>query len=318
GEMSANLELRHLRAFVAVAEELHFTRAAQRLHLAQQALSAQIRQLEDELGTQLFARTTRKVELTDAGRMLLAHAVRILAGVSSAWDETARAGTGELGRLSVSYTPTLADESLPRLVEELHRRYPAVRLRTCEMWQAESVQAVGMGRFHIGLARCPVGLGEDLECVSIREEPLGVVLGADHPLAADARIPIEALASETLVIWPRELSPGFFDHVVGNLRGHGFTGTVREFENLGRDVLMSDADARLEVAASRAFHIAFATQYDPLAPEFVWRPVEPAPLVPVHMFWKRGAGPLVENFTRLAREVAAREGWLTPPVPAIA
>ncbi|MEA2270761.1 MAG: hypothetical protein QOD55_293 [Solirubrobacteraceae bacterium] len=316
--MSANLELRHLRAFVAVAEELHFTRAAQRLHLAQQALSAQIRQLEDELGTQLFERTTRRVELTDAGRMLLAHAVRILAGVSSAWEETARAGTGELGRLSVSYTPTVADEALPVIVDELHHRYPAVRLRTCEMWQAESVQAVHMGRFHIGFARCPVGLGEDLECVIVREEPLGIVLGAAHPLAAEACIGIEDLASETLVIWPRELSPGFFDHVVGGLRAHGFVGAVREFENLGRDVLMSDADARLEVAASRAFSIAFVTQYDPMPPEFVWRSIDPAPLVPVHMFFKRGAGPLVENFTRLAREVAGREGWLTPAVGAIA
>jgi DNA-binding transcriptional LysR family regulator len=186
------------------------------------------------------------------------------------------------------------------------------------MWQAESVQAVGTGRFHIGLARCPVVLGEDLECVSIREEPLGIVLGAEHPLAAEPCIGIDELASETLVIWPRELSPGFFDHVVGNLRGHGFTGEVREFENLGRDVLMSDADARLEVAASRAFHIAFVTQYDPLPPEFVWRPVEPAPLVPVHMFWKRGAGPLVENFTRVASDVAEREGWLTPAAGALA
>src|SRR3954454_12290360 len=127
--MGTGLELRHLRAFVAVAEELHFTRAAQRLHLAQQALSAQVRQLEDELGTQLFERTTRSVELTEAGRTLLAHAVPILASVSAAWEQTARAGGGEPGRLAASYTPTVAAEALPMIVDELHARYPAVRLR---------------------------------------------------------------------------------------------------------------------------------------------------------------------------------------------
>jgi DNA-binding transcriptional LysR family regulator len=109
--MSVHLELRHLRAFVAVAEELHFTRAARRLHLAQQALSAQIRQLEDELGTQLFERTTRSVELTEAGRTLLAHAVPILASISAAWEQTAQTGAGEIGRLAVCYTPTVASSS---------------------------------------------------------------------------------------------------------------------------------------------------------------------------------------------------------------
>jgi DNA-binding transcriptional LysR family regulator len=95
--MNANLELRHLRAFVAVAEELHFTRAARRLHLAQQALSVQIRQIEDELGTQLFERTTRSVEMTEAGRTLYAHAVPILASVTAAWEQTARAGPARSG-----------------------------------------------------------------------------------------------------------------------------------------------------------------------------------------------------------------------------
>jgi DNA-binding transcriptional LysR family regulator len=314
--MSRALELRHLRAFVALAEELHFTRAAKRLNLAQQALSGQIRQLEDELGTQLVRRTTRSVELTEAGRTLLAHAVRILAATATAWEETARAGAGELGRLSVCYTPTLADELLPIVVAELHRRHPGVHLRTCEMWQAESVQAVSTGRFDIGLARCPVGLGDDLRCESIREEPMGVILGAAHPLAACERVGVEELGVEPLVIWPRELSPAFHDHVVGALRAHGFAGEVREFENLGHEVLMSDALAREEVAAGRAFSVAFVTQYAPLPAPFVWRPLHPEPLVPVHMFWKGGAGPAVENFTTLAREVAERQGWLAVGVQA--
>jgi DNA-binding transcriptional LysR family regulator len=312
--MNANLELRHLRAFVAVAEELHFTRAARRLHLAQQALSVQIRQIEDELGTQLFDRTTRSVELTEAGRTLYAHAVPILASVSAAWEQTARTGAGEIGRLAVCYTPTVADEALPLIVEALHARYPAVRLRTCEMWMAESVEAVTTGRFDVGLARCPVGLADDLECASIRDEPIGVVLGAGHALAREDTVAVEALGWETLCIWPRELSPGFYDHVLAALRAHGFTGPVREFENLARDVLMSDAVARADVAECRAFSVAFETQYDPLPEEFAWRALEPAPLVPLHMFWKRASNVPARNFTRLASDVAERAGWLGAPV----
>ena len=177
--MSTSLELRHLRAFVAVAEELHFTRAAARLHLAQQALSTQIRQLEDELGTPLFHRTTRRVELTDAGRTLLLHAGPILASVSAAVEQTHRAGSGELGTLSIAYTPTVAEETLPPLIAAVHDRLPDVRVRTCEMWQAEMAEAVEAGRFDIGLARCPI-LHDDLESAVIRDEPLGITLADSH------------------------------------------------------------------------------------------------------------------------------------------
>jgi hypothetical protein len=141
------------------------------------------------------------------------------------------------------------------------------------------------------------------------------VLGAGHRLAREETVAVEALGWETLFIWPRELSPGFFDHVVGALRAHGFTGPVREFENLGRDVLMSDAVARGEVAECRAFSVAFATQYDPLPDGFAWRALEPAPRVPVHMFWKRASNAAALNFTRLAFDVAERAGWLGAPVP---
>ena len=118
--------------------------------------------------------------------------------------------------------------------------------------------------------------------------------------------------------WPRELSPGFFDCVLGALRAHGFTGPVREFENLGRDVLMSDAVARRAVAEARAFSVAFATMYDPLPSGFAWRPLEPAPLVPLHMFWKRASNAAARNFTRLALDVSEREGWLAPVAGAAA
>src|SRR4051812_9106179 len=178
--MSTGLELRHLRAFVAVAEELHFTRAAARLHLAQQALSTQIRQLEDELGTPLFHRTTRRVELTDAGRTLLLHAGPILASVSAAFQQTQRAGSGELGTLSIAYTPTVAEETLPPLIAAVHDRLPDVRVRTCEMWQAEMAAAVEAGRLDIGPAPCPI-LPHDPQAARLPHQPPRITLPPPPP-----------------------------------------------------------------------------------------------------------------------------------------
>lgn len=227
--MSGNVELRHLRAFVAVAEELHFSRAAERLHLVQQSLSAQIRRLEGELGVQLLRRTTRRVELSEAGEVLLAHARTVLGAVDTSLEQTRRAAAGEAGRLAICYTPTLAAETLPRLVAELHRRHPDVAPQMCEMWQAESVAAVRAGRFDVGLARCPE-LTEDVECVRLREEPIGVVLGRAHPLAARDRVRLADLAAATLAIWPRTLSPGFYDLVVEFFRACGNAGPIQEFD----------------------------------------------------------------------------------------
>ena len=308
------VELQRLRYFVVLAEELHFTRAAHRLHLAQQALSAQIRQLESELGAELFRRTTRKVELTDAGRTLLAHAVPILASVASACDEVRRTASGDIGVLKLAYTPTVSYEALPKLTDAMRRRYPAVRLRMTEMWQADAVHGVAAGRFDVGFARCPV-LHDDLASVVLRDEPLGVVLGHGHRLVSRPAVRIDELSSEALMIWPRELSPRYHDRVVEFLRRHGFTGRVREFENLNREVLIGDVVARMEVAALRAFSVAFATEATALAEGFVWRPLDPLPLIPLDMFWKPAAGSLVQNFVRLARAVAEQQRWLAP-VPA--
>jgi DNA-binding transcriptional LysR family regulator len=306
------VELRHLRAFVAVAEESSFSRAAVRLHLVQQSLSAQVRQLEDELGVQLLRRTTRTVGLSEAGEVLLTHARSILAAVDTACEQTRRAASGDAGKLAICYTPTLAAETLPLLAAELHARHPGVTLQMCEMWQAESVNAVRAGRFDVGLARCP-DVVEGVEYLRLREEPLGVVLGADHPLACRDHVDLPDLARATLAIWPRTLSPGFYDLVVDFFRGQGFTGAIQEFEYLTSAVFHSDPAARRAIAKGTAFSVTFATQFDPVPDGFVWRPVVPAPMVPVHLFRRTGAGAVTMNFLALARDVAASAGWLGAP-----
>lgn len=304
-----NLELRHLRAFVAVAEELNFSRAAAKLHMAQQSLSAQVQQLEHEVGVQLFRRTTRRVELSDAGATLLEHARAILQSVTTAVEETQRTATGESGRLVISYTPTLVNETLPLLVSAAHERWPGLSLQMVEMWQTESIESVRAGRVDVGMAR-PAHVDDELEWVRLRDEPIGVVLGEDHPVAGRTVLGMEDLAGSTLAIWPRQFSPDFFDQVVDSFRGHGFRGPIQEFEYLTSALFHRDPAARAQMAAGRAFSVAFETQFDPIPTGFVWRAVEPATLIPVQLYWRRGAGAAVQRFVDVCLDVSVREGWL--------
>jgi DNA-binding transcriptional LysR family regulator len=306
---TTNLELRHLRAFVAVAEELNFSRAALKLHLVQQSLSAQVQHLERELGVQLFRRTTRRVELSEAGVALLEHARPILRSVTTAVEETRRTAAGESGRLVVSYTPTLVSETLPRLVGAVHERWPGLSMQMVEMWQAESIESVRSGRVDVGMAR-PAHVDDDLESVRLREEPIGVVLGQDHPLAARSELTMDDLASSTLAIWPRQFSPDFFDQVVDSFRSHGFRGPIQEFEYLTSALFHRDPAARTQIVAGRAFSVAFETQFDPVPEGFVWRAVRPVTLIPVQLYWRRGAGAAVHRFVDVALEVSAVEGWM--------
>jgi DNA-binding transcriptional LysR family regulator len=313
-----NVELRHLRAFAAVAEELHFTRAAERLHLAQQALSSQIRQLETVLGTQLFYRTTRKVELTPAGEVLLMHARRILDALETAWTETRQTGSGESGHLRVGYTPTVAAESLPRLAAGLRERFPAIKLTTCELWPHEAVNGVLTGLFDAALSRAAV-LPDGLEAVTIRHEPLGVILGAAHRAARRPVVPVEELADDVLALWPRDLSPGFYELAAEAFPANRDAGRIYEFENFAREGFLDDVVARMEIAASRAFSVAFETQYEELPKDFVWRPIDPAPLIGLEIVHRAGRVPApVRSLVETAREVAEREGWLASAGPVAA
>lgn len=196
------MELRHLRYFVAVAEEQHFGRAAERLHMAQSPLSQQIRQLEHELGTSLFLRTTRKVELTPAGALLLERTRRILAEVEAAVVDVQRAERGEVGRLAVGFTGSATYELLPSIATALRSSLPNVELELHgEMLTPAQVEALLEGVLDVGLLRPPVrspGLVVDV----IRREPLVVVLPANHPAAAGRTVRLAALADEPFVTYP--------------------------------------------------------------------------------------------------------------------
>ncbi|MFE0802073.1 LysR family transcriptional regulator [Streptomyces sp. NPDC058812] len=310
----AHLDPRLLRAFVTVAEDLHFTRAAARLYVAQQALSRDVRRLERELGTELFVRTTRQVTPTADGERLLPYARRVL----QAQDDLLAA----FGQAR----PLLVDLNSPGLVtgrlvlerarglapgEELMARYESGLTHAAAELLAGRLD-VSFGRF-AGLAPAlRAGLGHQ----PVRYEPMAVVLPEDHPLAGLPRVPLAALAGETVYAG------------AGNPRTSEWTDLAhRLFE--GRGIAVA-APAPLAVGEEEFQRIMDKTRNPILAvvsfpamASTVVRPlVDPVPLSPVSLVWRKGlAHPAFDALRRAAAQVAAEEGWLRRPaggwIPAV-
>ena len=273
-------ETRLLRYFVAVAEELNFTRAAARLHVAQQALSAQIRVLERELGVELLRRTTRKVELTSAGAVFLEDAKKTLAQAERAAERARRAARGEVGGLRVGYAVSAGYEAFPKIVEGLRARAPGLAVSARELYTSDLLPAVAHGAFDLGLAREPK-LPEGLEGREIRREPWVAAVGEGHPLAAEPEVPLAALAEHTLVTWPRELSPGYMDAQLG----------IFERAGLAPEVDTAPVGSALwnEIAAGRRVGTAVASLAYQRPRGAALVPLErPVPTLGLSVVWRSG------------------------------
>jgi DNA-binding transcriptional LysR family regulator len=220
------VELRHLRYFIAVAEELNFSRAAERLHMAQPPLSAAIRRLERDLGVDLFVRTTREVRLTDAGRAFLDGARRTLADADRAAEDAKRAAAGELGRLRIAFSWSARFETLPALGRAFRATHPDVEVLAQEMWNARMPPAFRNGSIDIALSLCPE-IAAELEVAPIRQEGLVALLPETHPLAREEAIPLAELADEEFIVFPREIAPRLYDAFVAIFRRAGFEPRVR-------------------------------------------------------------------------------------------
>jgi DNA-binding transcriptional LysR family regulator len=216
------MDLRHLRYFVAVAEERHFGRAAARLHMAQPPLSQQIRRLEAELGAPLLHRTTRRVELAPAGEVLLARAREILAAVDAAAEDARRAARGEFGRLAIGFTGSATYAVLPALADALRNALPGVVLELRgELLTPAQVAGLLDGTLDLGLLRPPVR-ERSLEVEILRREPLVAVLPKAHRLAAAAVVPLEQLEEEPFVMYPSHFRSVLHDAVEDTCAAHGF------------------------------------------------------------------------------------------------
>jgi DNA-binding transcriptional LysR family regulator len=223
------MDLRHLRYFLAVAEELNFTRAAARIGIGQPPLSQQIRALEQEVGATLFRRLPHGAELTEAGQALLPEARETLAQAERAMRSAKRGARGELGRLRLGFTSSAAfNPIVPESISAFRRAYPGVDLsleetattRLLERLVAEDLDAAFIRLGHVE--------PEDLHLRLLVDEPMVIVLPARHALAGSERLPLAALSREPFVLFPRQAGLSLFDGVIAACRAAGFDPILRQ------------------------------------------------------------------------------------------
>ena len=217
----SRIELRHLRYFLALSEELHFRKAAERLKMAQPPLSQAIRKLERELGVALFDRTTRVVTLTTAGRVLAVEARQVLAAFETAVDATRQAGG--MGGLRIGFAPHLPIEQLLRFLGELHVHDPGLRVEVTHAPAVDQIRRLERGELDVGLFPWAGAADEGLRMETVFSgEPLAAFLPADHPLAPRRTVGPAELADETLVSFPHDVNPALAESLRRSMERNGY------------------------------------------------------------------------------------------------
>jgi len=297
------MDLRHLRYFVAVAEERHFTRAAERLGIKQPPLSLTIRQLEQELGTQLLHRLTRGVELTEAGAVLFDSARRILEQVERTKADVQSRARGETGSIQVGFAgATYFQPCVPRLILAYRELYPNVQLSPSQSNTPHLIEALRAGSVDVAFVRPPFSDGDGISTQPLVEEPMRIVLPSKHPLAGRAALPLTALAQETLILFPRSIGPGLHDSIIASCQRAGFTPTLGlEGPQLTSIVYLVAAGFGASVVPQSIAQIhADGVAYIKIEGE--------APRAPISIAYRRDdRSTTVRNFVALARRQASKD-----------
>ena len=288
------MELRHLRYFVAVAEELHFGRAAERLFIVQPALSKQIASLEKELGVELFVRTKRHVEMTPAGAALLEDARQVLAQAEGAKLRAQLASRGEVGVLEIGFVVPVLYDLLPHMVRAFRASHPAIRVSLHELHSREIVDGLRSRDLHIGFSRLPIPGGEGLSVRPLVDEPVVVAMPADHPLAVRPSVALADLSDEDIILIARDQEPELYDSYVAACASAGFRPRVaHEVDRTHVAVGLVAGGLGMCFVASSAELVAH--------PGVAYRPVtDPSPRISFGAIWNPEApAPVLTNFLSL-------------------
>ncbi|MEK6350915.1 MAG: LysR family transcriptional regulator [Burkholderia sp.] len=230
------MELRQLRYFVAVAEELHFGRAARRLFISQPALSFDIKRFEEQLGTRLLERSSKSVVLTNAGQVLLGEARRLLQQADEVAKVTAQSAHGLAGRLRIGFVNSMLYRGLPEAVQRFEAAHPAVEIALKEMNTAEQSRALQQRQIDLGFASWGHYPAE-IETQLLMSEAFVCCLPAGHPLAGKKRIDLKALQHEPFILFPRAVSPHYHDQIIATCVDAGFSPTIRHEARLWQTVV---------------------------------------------------------------------------------
>jgi len=303
-DLAAGMELRQLRYFVTLAEELHFGRAAEREHIVQSALSQQVQRLERELGVRLLERSTHHVSLTAAGAVFLVEARQVLAQAERAAD-AARNTAGACAPLRVGIVDSSYD-SMPQILHEVQARYPGLVIHQVEASVPVQYQQLIDGRLDVGVGRAALAPPQ-IASLLFRQDPLGVLVPTGHPFAALDGVSVAALAREALLLAEEAWAPEFNQFTVEMCRAAGFTPTVYQ------GTVESIRAAAGLVAAGRCVYCVPSSCIAAL-PGTIWRPLTgPASDYPWSVLWRAADDSgHVRAVVSCARVMSKRLGWLTP------
>ncbi|MEG4585232.1 LysR family transcriptional regulator [Microcoleus sp. MOSTC5] len=294
------MELRHLRYFIAVAEELNFTRAAEKLHIAQPPLSQQIQHLEAELGFQLFRRTKRTVQLTAAGQVFFEEAGKILLQVDRAIELGRQTSRGELGQLTIGFVSSAAHNVVPAILQAFRTRCPAVKLELHELTTNEQLQRLRFGQIDIGFVRPPVE-EEGINSEIVFREPLIVALPETHHLADRANVELRELSAEPFILFPRSLAPGLYDRIVSLCQQAGFSPIAAQ-EAIQMQTIVSLVAAEMGVA------IVPASMQNFQRSGVVYKALpESTCIVAIALIWRSDPTAAVQRFLEVARQISVFE-----------
>jgi DNA-binding transcriptional LysR family regulator len=304
-----NIELRHLRSFVAVAQELHFSRAAERLYIAQPALSQQIRQLEQILAVRLFERDRHTVRLTSAGQLFLKDATEILEQVDRSLVRMRQAQSGQQGRLTIGFVNVeiATANIIPDILACYRQRFPAVEVHLKEMYLQEQLQALKQQQIQAGFAAVFQDPSSELDTEVLQRVPFVAVVSEQHPLAAKPSISLSSLLAEPFFFCPRDSDSGVLYDRIAELYG-STPQVVQEVSNIHILLGLIAANLGVSLVAASAMTLPF--------PGVVYRSLSD----PQHdlafqtvLLWQRDdPSPVLREFLDVAREVFAQRKSTLP------
>ncbi len=289
------IDIRKIRYFIMVAEELNFSRAAERLRMAQPPLSQEIRKLEEELGVQLFHRTKRMVELTDAGKIFLAGSQQTLLQLERTIEETQLAAEGKIGNLIIGFVDST--EIVIEVLNVFRERFPKINLMLREMTTEQQIKALNEKQIHIGFIRSNQN-NEILSSEVCSEESLRVVLYQDHPFAKLSEIPVELLIGEPFILFPRQMGSNFYDLIISYFWEHGVN------LNVVQEAIQMHTIVNL-VATGMGVSVVPSSVESYKRPGVIYKKIQQTtPKVNLYVGWrKHETSAVVEQFLTVVREV---------------
>ena len=290
------MELRHLRCFIAVAEELHFARAAERLHIDQSPLSRTIKELEEELGARLFVRTTRSTQLTRAGRLLLEHVPRIFTALEQARDSVRSASNGYHGQLRIALSDGITPSRLPALLAQCREEDPEVEVRLFEVPLAQQIKGLHDDLYDAGFSMAD-DVGDGIVATSAWEDELMVAVPARHPVLAFKQVPLEEVLHYPLVLGDPAICEGHARQVERILRRHEQEPLIVQHVSTF-DLMMTLVSAGLALGLAGAAHISSSRELGVVARPLAGKP----PMLTTYLLRRDAETP--EMLTRFIERVA--------------